>query len=289
MQNLSSLPEPVYEKRGYLDRDFRLFYLTGVPEAEIHAHYHDFDKIILFLSGQAGYFAEGRTYDLMPSDVVYIAHGEIHRPLVQPGALYERIVAYLSPGFLSSLSAPDCSLTACFSQAASLHSSVLRIRTEEKSPLHAAAEALKQACLHDGYANELYIRLLFLQWVVQLNRAVLPCPPDCMPAERSASRIPEITEFIHSHLSWDLNIDMLADTFYISKYHMMRMFRQETGCTIGDYITSKRLLLARELMARDVSMTQICYLCGFKNYSTFYRAYRRYFKEPPGKFRKSAD
>ena len=110
-----------------------------------------------------------------------------------------------------------------------------------------------------------------------------------MPAERSASRIPEITEFIHSHLSWDLNIDMLADTFYISKYHMMRMFRQETGCTIGDYITSKRLLLARELMARDVSMTQICYLCGFKNYSTFYRAYRRYFKEPPGKFRKSAD
>ena len=137
------MPEPVYEKRGYLDRDFRLFYLTDVPEAEIHAHYHDFDKIILFLSGQVGYFAEGRTYDLMPCRRgVYRPTGRSIALWCKPGALYERIVAYLSPGFLSSLSAPDCSLTACFSQAASLlHSSVLRIRTEEKSPLHAAAEA----------------------------------------------------------------------------------------------------------------------------------------------------
>ena len=76
---------------------------------------------------------------------------------------------------------------------------------------------------------------------------------------------------------------MLADTFYISKYHMKRMFRQETGCTIGDYITSKRLLLARELMARDVSMDPD--LLSVRIQKLFHLLPGlpcRYFKEPAG-------
>ena len=62
---------------------------------------------------------------------------------------------------------------------------------------------------------------------------------------------------------------------------MMRQFKQETGYTLGNYISRKRLLLAKELILSGVPGTQACFDCGYKDYSTFSRAYRRLFGESP--------
>ena len=44
-----------YEKKGYLYSDFRLFYLTDTASKEFEYHYHDFDKITIFLKGNVQY------------------------------------------------------------------------------------------------------------------------------------------------------------------------------------------------------------------------------------------
>ena len=59
-----------YEKKGYLLRDFRVFRLKDARLAPIPFHYHDFHKIILFLSGNAEYIIEGRSYPLDRKSVV---------------------------------------------------------------------------------------------------------------------------------------------------------------------------------------------------------------------------
>ena len=41
-----------YEKRGYLNSDFRLFHLTDTKKQDFEYHYHDFDKIIIFIRGR---------------------------------------------------------------------------------------------------------------------------------------------------------------------------------------------------------------------------------------------
>lgn len=61
----------------------------------------------------------------------------------------------------------------------------------------------------------------------------------------------------------------------------MRLFKQETGFTIGSYISKKRLLLGRELILSGTSAAQAAYECGFKDYSTFQRAYKALFNESP--------
>ena len=62
----------IYEKRGYLNSEFRLFHLTDKESGEIKTHYHDFDKITIFLKGRVSYMIEGRTYDLKPYDIVLV-------------------------------------------------------------------------------------------------------------------------------------------------------------------------------------------------------------------------
>ena len=74
-----------------------------------------------------------------------------------------------------------------------------------------------------------------------------------------------------------VTIDELAARFYISKYHMMRRFRQETGYSVHGYLTEKRLLLARQLLGRGCTPAEAALQAGYQDYSTFSRAYKKQF------------
>ena len=51
---MNSFNEPT-EKTGYLEQDFRLFHIKDQTKREFSYHYHDFHKVIIFLSGKAAY------------------------------------------------------------------------------------------------------------------------------------------------------------------------------------------------------------------------------------------
>ena len=69
-------------KRGYLNEDFRLFHIRDKIELELNYHYHEFDKIVVFLSGRVTYVVESKAYFLNPWDIVLVPHGQIHRQSV---------------------------------------------------------------------------------------------------------------------------------------------------------------------------------------------------------------
>lgn len=79
----------------------------------------------------------------------------------------------------------------------------------------------------------------------------------------------QLVAYINQNLEQDLSIDALAARFFFSKYHMMRKFKEETGCTIHSYVTSKRLLLARSLIARGTPVMKAALQSGFRDYTTF--------------------
>ena len=71
-------------KRGYLREDFRLFHLKDSRAQKLDYHYHEFDKLILFLGGKVTYVVEGVTYFLQPWDLLLVPHHAIHRPPSTP-------------------------------------------------------------------------------------------------------------------------------------------------------------------------------------------------------------
>lgn len=273
--------EPVYQKRGYLTDEFRLFHLTDKEPPEFAFHYHDFDKIIVFLSGNVTYMIEGRSYELAPFDIVLVSHNEIHRPFIVGTAPYERIVIYLSPRFLASYPTDDGDLGSCFKAAREHGSHVLRMHVPGRPAFFSTIRRLEHATREAGYAKPLYCRVLFLEFLIQLNRALGSRDLGYQDTGFADLRILAVLEYINQNLSEALGIDALAARFHFSRYHLMRLFKQETGSTIARYITSKRLLAAKELLAADIPITEICYRCGFQNYSTFSRAYKAEFHESP--------
>lgn len=270
------------QKAGFLLEDYRLFHLKNSPKSPCAPHYHDFCKVLLLLEGSIRYQIEGRSYELLPGDIVLVNRGEIHCPQLERGQAYERVILYLSPVFLASVS-PEAPLSQCFTQARYRHSSVLRLGEGRRSGIFALAARLEEAIKDTAaFASPLYCRLLLLELLVALNRAALEARSAYLQTGELDYQISSLLSYIGSHLDGDLSIGRLSKECCLSPSHLMHRFKAETGCTIGYYITQKRLALARELLSSGhASATQACFLSGFSSYSSFLRAYKRQFGSPP--------
>ena len=270
--------EPMqYEVRGYLKEPFRLFHLADSRREHIEYHYHTFHKIIILLAGRAGYAIEGERYDLSPGDFVLVGRGSIHRPEVAEDDFYERMILYIDPAYLTSLSTGDCDLEGCFRQAQTAFRYVYR--DEGGSRVRQLFETLARTVREGGYGAALLERAQFLELMVEVNRVCLGGHQ--VQATAGDSKVVALLQYLNLHLTEELSIDQLAERFYISKYHMMRRFRQETGYSIHGYLTEKRLLLAQRLLAQGVSPSEAGEQAGYQDYSTFSRAYKKHFGRGP--------
>ena len=270
--------EPLqYEARGYLKEPFRLFHLADGQRERIEYHYHTFHKIIILLAGKAGYAIEGERYDLTPGDFVLVGRGSIHRPEVEEDAFYERMILYISPAYLASLGTEDCDLEACFRQAQTDFRYVYR--DEGGSRVRPLFELLSRTAREGGYGAALLERAQFLELMVEVNRVCRGGHQ--VQAAAGDRKVVALLQYLNLHLTEELSIDQLAERFYISKYHMMRRFRQETGYSIHGYLTEKRLLLAQRLLAQGASPSEAGEQTGYQDYSTFSRAYKKHFGRGP--------
>lgn len=268
-----------YEKRGYLLESFRLFHLHSQSGARVDYHYHEFCKLLLLISGRGGYVVDGQRYLLQPGDVVLIGSRSAHRPELEEDSVYERIIIYIDPEFLQISSTDDCDLMQLFSAR---HGHVLRLRENERKKVFALAGALEKELSGSEYGRLILSNGALLRLLVEIGRsqhregALNP-----NPVTPNDSRVVEWMQYLDRHLSEDLDMDALAERFFISKFHMMRLFRAETGFTIHTYLLQRRLLAARQLIERGMRATEACYRCGFRSYSSFTRAYNKHFGTTP--------
>ena len=268
-----------YEKRGYLLENFRLFHLRTEKDAKVGYHYHEFCKLVLLVSGKGWYTVDGNRYLLQPGDAVLVGSRSLHKPELEPGCLYERIIIYIAPEFLQRHSTEDCDLTEVFSGQ---RGHVLRLRENANRRLFALAGELEKELSREGYGREILSTTALLRLLVQLGKEQhRENTQQPQPVNPESTRVRGLMAYLDAHLAEDLDIDTLAESFYVSKFHMMRQFRQETGMTIYSYLSQRRLLHAKNLIEQGVKATEACYRSGFRSYSSFTRAYGKYLGTTP--------
>ena len=268
-----------YAKKGYLLEDFRLFHLKDDGKSKIDYHYHEFYKLLFFVSGMGGYFVEGKRYSLAPGDLVLIGKHCVHRPEFESGIPCERMIIYISPEFLQRESSAKCDLTECFSKE---YDHVLRPNERIRHTLFSLIGNIEQELSSDRYGREISSTGMLLHLLVEIARSIrhkeVQKPAPLLPTSK---RMLDIVRYLDAHLTEEFCIDDLAERFYISRYHMMRRFREETGTTIHSYVSDRRLMLARDLISQGIPATDACFLCGFGSYSSFSRAYGKFFGVTP--------
>lgn len=96
--------------------------------------------------------------------------------------------------------------------------------------------------------------------------------------------------YIETHLHEQIGLEEVASEALLSPYHYHRIFRNEVGMTVVDYIRNRRMSLASTtLRSTDAGILDIALACGFESQEAFTRAFRKLYGMPPGRFRKLFD
>lgn len=257
-----------YRKQGYLLENFRLFHLSSPGGTRTEFHYHEFCKVLFLIEGSGGYTVDGQRYTLQSGDVVLIPSGCIHRPELDGDVPYHRVILYISPEYLRRASTERSDLMTLFSGEKGY---VLRLGDKGRARLMALVDTLEKDLAGGGFGRDILSQAGLLRLLVELRRRQQTEEAPDGQTTRDP-RVKKILAYIDSNLSEELDVDTIAQRFFLSKYHMMRLFRQETGSTLHLYITQKRLQMARELIQGGMKATQACYQSGFRSYSAFTRA-----------------
>ena len=154
-------------KRGYLNEDFRLFHIRDKIELELNYHYHEFDKIVVFLSGRVTYVVESKAYFLNPWDIVLVPHGQIHRPIIDTSEHYERITLWIKADYLRNSSLGGDDLRQCFARAEEKRFALIRPDSGARVTLMKLLNNAETAMKSKEFGSEVMYRTSFLQFLVE--------------------------------------------------------------------------------------------------------------------------
>lgn len=273
------------KKRGYLNEDFMFFKLKDQKRNEFEFHYHDFNKIIIFLSGDVTYIIEGKSYTLKPWDILLVGKNDVHQPIISPNTAYERIILWLNPHFLDAHKRNGCDLQECFLLATEKKMNMIRLNKTDIPSLKQTLDDLEEAINDRSFGNEILKNSLFIQLMVKINRLFFGMDiKKKLEDVRYDTRIENILIYIRNNLENELSVDLISKEFYLNKYYLMHLFKQETGYTLYNYIQKKRLIKASDYIKTGMQAGYVCSLCGFGDYSSFVRSFKKEYKLSPKQY-----
>lgn len=231
-------------------------------------HTHTFAELYCFLGGRGVYHVEGNRYPLSPGDILLMRPAEAHYIEVDPTVPYERLVINFDIGILDQLEPGNKLLRPYFDRKAG---------TRNHYPADPACTALLKAMTAPDGSRATILANLVLILQLLCRRFGETAAAEAAPNSVEYRMI----RYINQNLHRELSIRMLCDRFFLSRAQLCRRFHAVTGTSVGRYIAAKRMFLARELLQQGQKPTDIYAGCGYRDYATFYRAYKAFFGHSP--------
>ena len=85
----------------------------------------------------------------------------------------------------------------------------------------------------------------------------------------------------------NLTLGSVAEHLYITPQHLSNTFKANMGINFSEYLSAVRLRYAEKLLLEtDANITEICALCGYRNFSHFLRSFKKTYGRSPLKHKK---
>lgn len=246
-------------------------------------HVHNDYEMLCFIKGNASYIVEGREYVMSQGSLMLMRPAESHRLKVRGKGEYERyvinftselLVDYgISPGILSAFN--DRGLGESNQYLASEFCGI--------EPLGIFRQIEKECECLDSPREAIALNLAALMCAVNTafrNKKNREAEMKMDAVDRA------LMDYVNQNLTGELSLESVSDYVHVSPSQVNRIFKRLTGTSVYDYVLTKRLVMAQELIASGEGAMAASQRCGFKDYSSFYRLYKKRTGTFPGAAKK---
>ena len=247
--------------------------VTPEPDSSVlNACVCDSSLIYYNIQGEKRAVIERNTYSLHPGDLLIVSKLDAFYVHEDSSDCSEYMICTFSRYIFRHLD-PEFSFMEKFDQAISGKANLLRPDKRQTLLFESAFQHIR---LVKGTSK---LRISYIGLLMMLINEISDSKIAGPLEENTEGR--NILAYINENLTVDLSVKNLARQFYMSYSQFYRLFKKLTGMTLSNYITWKRVILARNLIQRNVKVKDALALCGFNDYTTFYKCNYKYLKVPP--------
>lgn len=238
-------------------------------------HIHDSYELFCLVKGKVGYVVEGHVYKLRAGAILLMRGAETHKLIVNESDEYERYVLNFRPELFKSFSA---SLLKPYTER-ELGVRNLYLPSElDISPVFVFEKIFRdEKHITSTDATVANIAALLSSINVAFSNT------DTRALDTKDTLGGSIISYVNDNLTSDISLEKISNEIHLSPSQISRIFKRITGTSVYDYILSKRLLLFQEKLSSGKNAIEASQECGFRDYSSFYRLYKKRFGFSPTK------
>ena len=277
--DFSSIYQEIEMNSQYVDTHMDI----SLGDISVNLHSHNFYEIIYVLSNSGTqYLAGTKRYLLQHGDIVIIPPGIGHKPLfpTELAEPYKRIVLWISSEFLEATSHILPSYTPQFKN------DIFLLRTVG-TPYEYIGNYFQQGLKEAREKKDCWQISLCgntMQLLVACVRAFTDSQKHLLKSEEP-ELLDNIVSYIESHLGEKISLADIAQRFYVSESTIGHTFQKKMHVSCYHDVTQRRLIVAKSMMLKENNLDSLSTKVGFKDYSTFYRAFKKEFGISPKEYR----
>lgn len=236
-------------------------------------HTHSNYEIFMLIKGDCEYRIEGSIYPLAPFDVLIMRPMEFHKLYINSNKPYERVVMQFSPDLLDNVDEGNELLT-CFNERGLGENNLIPAKTSIVKNL------VDNFTFLETHTTKPCAISVLIKLLIQISE-VYNSDKHTVDVGTNDVVVQKVIAYINENITEMITLDTIENYMFLNKFHLNRMFKKVTGSTIVDYIIKKRLLLAQHFIRTGYTPNNACKACGFGEYSSFFRAYKKHFGSSP--------
>ncbi len=262
---------------------------TKIPDHELPDHFHDWHEIVYVYGGNGIFFIDNTVYTMSAGDLFVIPANTIHRAIPDSAQPVTSTAIFFRPPIILSETLGDP-----FSYHRVMEETAKnKIYRFPLAPSHQTVVQTKIDILFDemnrqqfGYRSAVVLELRMM--LLQLYREVFQFSDHSANMDSLGPRwLNKALHYIEENFVNPISLHELSNQVNVSSSHFSRVFRQMTGMSFVDYITVKRIILARELLCNtEDNIAVIAELCGFSSLPHFHRTFVKHTNSTPAAYRR---
>lgn len=267
-----------------LSDNFEIYYYNDTSTMSVKNHTHNYYEFYFFIQGNMTMYIEDKAFNLQRGDIIVIPPDTQHHiQNLEPSVPYQRFVFWISKPYYDSLANrnPDYSyiINCAVSEKKYIyHNDLVDFNAYRVKFLRLLDEIYSKRF---GHAERI---ILFVEdLIMHINRTAYESNNPVI-SKNPSSLCETILQYIEENPDEDLSLERLADIFFVSKYHISHIFKDNIGLSLHQYVIKKRLFIARDALLGGNDINTAYELSGFKDYSSFYRAFKKEFLVSPKEF-----